>query len=1731
VAFLHQQTLESDNFVCVRQKVTEDDKPQVIIINLKNNNEVVKRPINADSAIMHWNKNIIALKAQGKTVQVFDLGAKTKLKSAVLTEDVVFWKWYSDTSLGLVTESSVYHWNVFDPTQQSPIKMFDRIVNLAVGLLIPAQCHGETIRSLTDIFFFFFFALQNCQIISYRVNDDEKWMVVVGISQQQGRIVGTMQLHSRERGISQHIEGHAAAFATIQVDGSPAPHKLFTFSVRTATGAKLQIAEIDHQEPNPKFPKKAVEVYFPAEAVNDFPVAMQVSRKYDIVYLVTKFGFIHLYDLETGTCIFMNRISSDTIFVTAPDSDSTGLVGVNRKGQVLSVAVDESTIIPYLLDNPANTALAVKLASKAGLPGADNLLQRQFETLLTQGNYSEAAKVAANSPRGFLRTPETINRLKTVAATGQGMSVILQYFGMLLDKGSLNRYESVELIRPVLQQNRKHLLEKWLGEGKLECSEELGDIVRPHDMSLALNIYLQANVPHKAVAGFAETGQFDKILTYSKQVGYQPDYIQLLQHIVRVNPEKCAEFAAQLANDESGPLVDLDRVVDVFISQNMIQQATAFLLDALKDNKPEHGHLQTRLLETNLVHAPQVADAILGNEMFTHFDKPRISQLCENAGLYQRALENTDDTQAILRNIVRTDKLNPEWLINYFGRLSVEQSIECINEMLKVNLRQNLQAAVQIATKFSDLLGPTNLIQLFEKYRTAEGLYYYLGSIVNLSEDPDVHFKYIEAATAMGQITEVERICRESQYYNPEKVKNFLKEARLTEQLPLITVCDRFNFVHDLILYLYQSQQYKSIEVYVQRINPSRTPEVVGGLLDVDCEESIIKNLLSTVDAYAIPIDELVSEVEKRNRLKILLPFLEATLATGNQQQAVYNALAKIYIDSNNNPEKFLQENDLYDTLVVGKYCERRDPNLAYISYRKGQNDLELINITNENSMYRDQARYLLERADPEIWTFVLNGNNLHRRSVTDQVIATAVPESAEPDKVSIAVKAFLDADLPSELIDLLEKIILEPSPFSDNRSLQNLLMLTAAKADKGRLMNYIHQLSEFDADEIASMCISVGLYEEAFEIFKKVENHVAATTVLVDNIVSIDRAQEYAERVELPEVWSKVAKAQLDGLRVSDSIASYIRAGDPSNYNEVIETATHAGKDEDLVEFLKMARKTLREPAVDTALALSYARLNLLSELDDFLRGINVADVEASGDKAYEEGFHEAAKIFFTSISNWAKLATTLVHLEDYQAAVECARKGNNIKVWKQVNEACIAKKEFRLAQICGLNLIVHAEELQDLVRQYERNGYFDELISLLEAGLGLERAHKGMFTELGIALSKYHPDRVMEHLKIFWSRINIPKMIRACEEANLWPELVFLYCHYDEWDNAALAMMERAADAWEHHSFKDIIVKVANLEIYYRALNFYLQEQPLLLTDLLQALTPRVDVNRVVRMFEKSDNIPLIKPFLLNVQSQNKRAVNNAINDLLIEEDDHKTLRDSVENYDNYDPVELAQRLEKHDLVFFRQIAASIYRKNKRWEKSIALSKQDKLYKDAIETAAISGKTEVVEELLRYVSLLPKSPPPFLLCTSLTRLFSIIVRWHWKPRMLCRHVVRLLRFDPTGCGSGDFVASRPQRLHHAVHDQHARPAGAHDRDAQEGQRGAQGQGGSTEEGRGQHARTGSVAPHAHPRARDADTGAYGIWRTYQRNHTAGHRFPALLECDDMGDRDNFLDSIVLAR
>lgn len=72
---------------------------------------------------------------------------------------------------------------------------------------------------------------------------------------------------------------------------------------------------------------------------------------------------------------------------------------------------------------------------------------------------------------------------------------------------------------------------------------------------------------------------------------------------------------------------------------------------------------------------------------------------------------------------MHTGGLQPEWLVNYFSRLTTEQSMASMQEMLRVNIRQNLQVVIQIATKYSDILGPVKLIEMFESFKTFEGIF------------------------------------------------------------------------------------------------------------------------------------------------------------------------------------------------------------------------------------------------------------------------------------------------------------------------------------------------------------------------------------------------------------------------------------------------------------------------------------------------------------------------------------------------------------------------------------------------------------------------------------------------------------------------------------------------------------------------------------------------------------------------------------------------------------------------------------------------------------------------------------------------------------------------------------------------------------------------------------------------------------------------------------------------
>ena len=97
---------------------------------------------------------------------------------------------------------------------------------------------------------------------------------------------------------------------------------------------------------------------------------LQVSEKFGVIYVVTKMGLLFVYDLETASAIYRNRISPDPIFLTVDAPSTGGFYAINRAGQVLHVTINEQTCVPFISTQLNNLDLALAIAQVRGCDGA-----------------------------------------------------------------------------------------------------------------------------------------------------------------------------------------------------------------------------------------------------------------------------------------------------------------------------------------------------------------------------------------------------------------------------------------------------------------------------------------------------------------------------------------------------------------------------------------------------------------------------------------------------------------------------------------------------------------------------------------------------------------------------------------------------------------------------------------------------------------------------------------------------------------------------------------------------------------------------------------------------------------------------------------------------------------------------------------------------------------------------------------------------------------------------------------------------------------------------------------------------------------------------------------------------------------------------------------------------------------------------------------------------------------
>lgn len=60
------------------------------------------------------------------------------------------------------------------------------------------------------------------------------------------------------------------------------------------------------------------------------------------------------------------------------------------------------------------------------------------------------------------------------------------------------------------------------------------------------------------------------------------------------------------------------------------------------------------------------------------------------------------------------------------------------------------------------------------------------------------------------------------------------------------------------------------------------------------------------------------------------------------------------------------------------------------------------------------------------------------------------------------------------------------------------------------------------------------------------------------------------------------------------------------------------------------------------------------------------------------------------------------------------------------------------------------------------------------------------------------------------------------------------------------------------------------------------------------------------------QAGHLLLVKPYMVAVQSNNVSAVNEALNEIYVEEEDYERLRESIDLHDSFDQIGLAQKVQ---------------------------------------------------------------------------------------------------------------------------------------------------------------------------------------------------------------------------
>lgn len=313
-------------------------------------------------------------------LHLFDTKLATQTRQFKLPFKVTFWRWVTPSTIAFLTDRAVFHWNAEGTAP--PTKVFDIAPELLAAL----------------------------QIINYQLSSDGRSCLLAAIANgtAPGTFDGIMQLFSVDKAESEILHGHCGIFSVLSIPERSAPFNILVYEDKTSEEfTNLRIREVGRAANAPgnaymvtSLPMSSTAPDAPA---NDFPVTMNASRDHGLVYMITRSGFLTVFDIFTGKTLYRTRVTKDAVFCSVNHTASCGILAITRKGGVLQVNVNKGTILAHVVKTLGEPQLAVDLAARLRLTGAEELCAAHFSKQNAKGDVVKfAVRGTQNNDRSLV---------------------------------------------------------------------------------------------------------------------------------------------------------------------------------------------------------------------------------------------------------------------------------------------------------------------------------------------------------------------------------------------------------------------------------------------------------------------------------------------------------------------------------------------------------------------------------------------------------------------------------------------------------------------------------------------------------------------------------------------------------------------------------------------------------------------------------------------------------------------------------------------------------------------------------------------------------------------------------------------------------------------------------------------------------------------------------------------------------------------------------------------------------------------------------------------------------------------------------------------------------------------------------------------------------------------------------------------------------------------------------